>query len=95
MPRSFPPSSLHSGLPCVSLVLSLLRERSLVFRMISMMDLSVVSWQDAWFVVIAFGLRPEDGGERWRCMSYLGPSARVCPTGGCGADVGVCMPSNS
>jgi hypothetical protein len=63
--------------------------------MISMMGRSVVSWQDAWFVVVAFGSRAEDGEERWRCTSYLELSARACPTDGCGADVGMCMPSNS
>jgi len=63
--------------------------------MISMTDRSVVSWQDAWFVVVVFGLRAQDGEGRWRCTSSLGPSARACPTDGCGADVEMCLPSNS
>ncbi len=60
--------------------------------MIFMTDRSVVSWQVAWFVVVAFGLRAGDGEERWRCTSYLGPSVPACPIDGYGADVRVYMP---
>jgi hypothetical protein len=49
-----------------------------------------VSWQGAWLVAAAFGLRVEDGEERWLCMSYPVPFVRAFPTGGCGADVRAC-----
>jgi hypothetical protein len=63
--------------------------------MIFMMGRLAVSWQDAWPVAAASGLRAEDGGEKWRCTSSLGSSARAFPTDGCGAGVVVYMRSNS
>jgi hypothetical protein len=59
-----------------------------------MTDRLAVSWRGAWLAAAVFGLRVEDGEERWLYMSYLGLFVRAFPTGGCRADVRVCTLSN-